>query len=538
VLVLLPVWWWPQVASQDGPSHLYSATVLNESLAGRGPSTAVYEVAWRPLPNWAGPLLLAALLRLFRLAIIPPLMLSITCAAPVVAVVLLRREVECAEDRRASRGSFWIAAVACGLATGHAWSMGFDSFCLGIVAALGVIALYVRNRGRLDWRRFLAVSALLTFTFFCHLVPWAFAVATIAGLAIIGPSQKVPSQPQVGSPRRRWLAATFLAAVPCLVIYGSLSVGRGGGLELDWRHLRGFHPTGVRSWLMLLDRADCVSLRAFDPEPAGALSSARLAGWALARIALDPFALLLFAALLQAVGTLVVDLRAKDRRHLGWFVLGFTGVVLALFIPDGTPRNGSLLPFRVMLCSLLLLLMFVRFDLPRWLNVLTSLFVAAALGLQTAAIWDFDATANRQLLEVQTAATSIPTGQRIFQMGTRQDSRFLADPLLHCDGYAGLWTGGIVLSNYEAAHYYFPVKLRPAYPQSLLTFLSELQTLDLDRDADRTRLQGFLREHQPYIDVLLVRTTDNRFAPLARPWFGEVLWHSDNLLVLARQASR
>ncbi len=296
--------------------------------------------------------------------------------------------------------------------------------------------------------------------------------------------------------------------------------------------------------MKLLARADCIGLMrrsvpftgigSADTEPASALSAPDVAYIALARI---PFVLMSSAAVMQALGTVAVEVRSRDYRRLGWFVLGFGGVIMAMFIPDGTPRNGTFLPFRVMLLSLTMLIVYVRFDVGRVLTVGTSLLVAAGFALHTAAIWDYAATANRELREVHDAAATIPPNQRIFQMGTSRNIRFQADPLLHSDAYVALWSGGILISNYEAAHYYFPVKLQPAYPQTLLSLVPELQSLDLTRNDDRVHVREFLSDHEQYIDVLLIRTLDKQFVSLAQRWFSEVLWHSDDLWVLTRNGT-
>jgi hypothetical protein len=531
-LLLLPVFWWSLAASQDGLSHLYNAAVLNESLSGHGASLSVYEVAWRPVPNWVGALLLMAFLKVVPLSLIPCVMLTLTSIAPILATLVLRRQAGL------SRGSLWVAAFAGCLATGPAWAMGFESFSLGTAAMVGVIALYVRYRDQLDAIKSLAMAGLLTVVFFCHLVPWALAVVTLAVLSLMGPVQ---------GRGRRLLAtgAILLLATSWFVIYASLIATHEGGVELDWRHLREFHLFGVRSWLVLLQRADCIRLMnsvlpfsgigvATIDSPGGP-SANRGLSMALARLVLNPFVMAFSAAILQACGTLIVDIRAKDYRRLAWFVLGMGGVLLALFMPDGTAAHGSLLPLRIMLFSLSMLAVYVRFDVKRWLTIGTSALVALAFTLHLAEVWDYAGSAHRQLLEVREAARSIPPGERIFQIGTRQDPRFRADVLAHSDGYAALLSGGILLSNYEAAHYYFPVRLRPGYPQTLVSLLGELQTLDLQREADRVRLKEFVSNHERYIDVLLVRNADPDIVSLVRDPFGEVLWHRDDLWVLNRK---
>jgi len=473
-----------------------------------------------------------AFLKVLPLSLIPCVMLTLTSVAPILAMLALRRQVG------QSRGLLWVAAFAGCLATGPAWAMGFESFCLGTATVVGVIALYVRHRDELNALKSLAIAGLLTVAFFCHLVPWAFAVVALAALSLIGPVQGLG---------RRLLATgvILLLATSCFVIYASLIATRAGGVELDWRHLRGFHLFGVQSWLMLLDRADCISLMNSvlpftgigfaNTDPPGGPSANRGLYLALARLVLNPFVMVFSAAILQAFETLVVDIRAKDYRRFAWFVLGMGGVILALFVPDGTARHGSLLPFRVMLFSLTMLAIYVRFDVKRWLTIGTSILVALAFTLHLAEVWDYAGSAHRQLLEVREAAMSIPPGERIFQIGTQQDPRFKADVLAHSGGYAALWSRGILLSNYEAAHYYFPMLLRPGYPQTLVSLRGELQSLDLKRDADRALIQKFVSDHEQYIDVLLVRTTDEHFVSLVQGSFSEVRWHSDDLWVLTHK---
>jgi hypothetical protein len=98
-----------------------------------------------------------------------------------------------------------------------------------------------------------------------------------------------------------------------------------------------------------------------------------------------------------------------------------------------------------------------------------------------------------------------------------------------------LWTRGVLLSNYEAAHYYFPVKLRPDYPPTLISSVSQLEELDPDREGDRILVQRFLTEHRSLIDVLLVQTADERFVSFLQRAFGKVLSHTRTCWILIRE---
>jgi hypothetical protein len=529
--LLLPIWWWPLLASQDGPSHLYNAAVINECLVGHGPNSSVYEVDWRPLPNWAGSLMAMVLLKILPLSIVPRVMLSITGVAPVLAMLCLRRQI----GRHC--GFLWTFALAGCLATGRTWVLGFENFCLGTAAAIGVIALYERYRERLDVLTSLALVASLTVTFFCHLVPWAFAAGTIGTLSFTGPAQ--------GRSRRIWWTiAVLLAASPWLFFYLHLSPASRAGLELDWRHLDGFHPTEMKSWLKLLGRADCINViyasipftasKVMNNTPGAAFWTGGAANTVFILILANPMVLIAVAVALQVLRTAIVEHRSKDYRRMGWLAIGCMGILLALFMPDGTLRNGDSMPFRVMLLSLTVLIVYARFDTGRISTIAMGL-VALGFAFHAVAVWDYAATANRQLLETREAAATIPAGRRLYQIGTKRDLRFRADSVLHSDAYVALLTGGVLLSNYEAAHYYFPVKLRDTDPQSLVQLTEQLQSIDLKRSADQALVHDFLSTHKQDIDVLIVRTVDRNLISLAQRSFDEVLWRSDDLCVLTRR---
>jgi hypothetical protein len=188
-----------------------------------------------------------------------------------------------------------------------------------------------------------------------------------------------------------------------------------------------------------------------------------------------------------------------------------------------------------MLLSLAILVGFVRFEGGRVFHMATGLLVGVAVALQAAAIWDYAATANRQLLEVRSSAATIPPGQRVFQINTLRHTRFQADPLVHADAYVALWTQGVLLSNYEAAHYYFPVKLRPNYPTTLISSLSKLEDPDPDNEGDRIFVRRFFTEHRALIDVLFVQTADEQFVSFLQSAFGKVLSHTGTCWILIRE---
>src|SRR5262245_51646922 len=208
-------------------------------------------------------------------------------------------------------------------------------------------------------------------------------------------------------------------------------------------------------------------------------------------------------------------------------------MILATFMPDGTMRNGTFLPLRVMLLSLTLLVAYVRFDVGRVLNIVSCLAVTVGLAIHASAVWDYAVSTNCQMRDIKAAAAKVPPGQRIVQLRTRPSLRFRADPIRHAGGYVALWSRGIQLSNYEANYYYFPVKMKPAFPLRLGVLTHDLEYLEPQRDPDL--FAELLADFGQFIDVLVVQTSDEMILALARRSFAEVVWHSDDLWILTRR---
>jgi hypothetical protein len=515
LVMVLPIWIWPLAGSQDGPCHLYNAVVLNEALAGTGTSLSVYDVAWQPIPNWGGPLMLMGLLKIVPVSLVPKFALTATCILFIVAIVVLHRVV------RGSTGLIWTVLGGSCLATGQAWALGFESFTVGSAAAFLSISLWYHYSESLDALKSLAIAALLAVVFFCHLVPWGFAAGTIGFLALAGATR---------SPMRRlgWSAGILLTTIPCLIVYRSL-IATNGGLAFNWEHLQGLVANSPEAWRRLLQRVDCIGLMDSNFVPFTEYKTVVM------RV-INPFWMVTAAIGLQLLATLIWDVQAREFRRLSLLALGAGGTLLAVLMPDGKDPNGTYLPFRIMLLSLVVLLVTARFDLCRPITTASRVLLVGGFALQAAAVWDFAATTNKGLGKLEQAARQIPPGQRIFKVGTKPNQiwRFRANPLRHADGYLAAWSGGILLSNYEAAHYYFPVKLRSDYPVSLIARLNTLELFDLREAHGEFSLPEFLGAHQKYIDVLVLWSADPRLIATAQEWFPVLLDREDELWILGK----
>src|ERR1700722_2235208 len=62
LLYLVPVWAYPYVPTQDGPSHLDNAQILKALCTSAAGYETYFEVRANPVPNWTSYLLLAGML--------------------------------------------------------------------------------------------------------------------------------------------------------------------------------------------------------------------------------------------------------------------------------------------------------------------------------------------------------------------------------------------------------------------------------------------------------------------------------------------
>ncbi len=154
---------------------------------------------------------------------------------------------------------------------------------------------------------------------------------------------------------------------------------------------------------------------------------------------------------------------------------------------------------------------------------------AAALGIalvvQSAFVWDYALQSNRVVPAFLRATPYIDRGDRVGTLLLDLRPEFRANPLRHAGTLLGVGTGGVVWSNYEAAHYYFPVQVRPGIAHPPVLAFEEISILDAP-EAARERADAWaelLAEHQHSIDLLAVWGNDPRgLDPITARWFTTV----------------
>ena len=170
-------------------------------------------------------------------------------------------------------------------------------------------------------------------------------------------------------------------------------------------------------------------------------------------------------------------------------------------------KHGHYLPQRVALLGLVALVPWLDFGTDRWsARVASVLPRLCALLVQSAFVWDYALTCRSTVGSLLKAAPAIGSDRRVGTLLVGIKGRFRANPILHADCLLGVGTANVIWNNYETAHYYFPVKLRPGLdPPSRGLAFEQIALLDGPGEAAQraSRWADLLNEHDDAIDVIL-----------------------------------
>jgi hypothetical protein len=160
LLHLVPVWRVAHLPTGDGPAHVYNAMVMRELAADTPEFTRVYEIDWRPHPNWLSHVLLVV-----TMFVAPPVIAEKIVVSMVILVFIAALWVIAGVLDPRNRV---YAILAFPLTFNMLLQLGFYNFCLGTSLMLFAIAAGFRSRVRL--------AAILILIYFAHPVPTAAAL--------------------------------------------------------------------------------------------------------------------------------------------------------------------------------------------------------------------------------------------------------------------------------------------------------------------------------------------------------------------------
>ncbi len=432
--VLAAVWSTPWFVTQDGPAHLYNAHILLQSFRADSPFRGAFEVHWKPLPNWAGHIATAALL-----SILPPrtadrALTSLIVIAVAGTILYLRFAFE------GSRGITVASLLGTLVALNMTWLLGFTSFSLGVCLYALILGFWIRRGARPNAKHALILSMLLVACYFCHPIPLA---GSLFGLAVLETTTP-------GANRRYRFALTAASTIPLvpLVIAYRMLMKEGGGFEPKWGEMKG--SIGPAAWMRQLGWVDPIALasKKFNPfEMLGINIPGQIVApsvWFVAAISI-----LIAAAFLQGTW--------KDRR--GLWMLGLVFTLGGIVAPDTLGRShGYYLSQRIVLLGLVAIAAAVDLTGRKIVIRIAGIALGIAWVSQTAVVWNYAHTCDRDCGDLARARRGLEPGDRIATLLVDIDTPFRSNPLLHFDCLFGVGGGIVVWSDYETAYYYFPVR--------------------------------------------------------------------------------
>ena len=206
--VVIAIWGIPSFVTQDGPSHLYNAHLINELLRGYAPARDVYRLSWMPMPNLAGHWLLVALMQIVSARTAGRLFMTFTWLGPTSTVVWLRWCVA------GSKGIALIAPLAVFIASSYLWLLGFYNFLflLGVCLFPVTLGYWGANRQGMQVKKSAILGGLLDLGYLCHLVGAALTVFALVLLTLTTPGTGYLAP-------YRWTAIGLTPLVPLGLVY-------------------------------------------------------------------------------------------------------------------------------------------------------------------------------------------------------------------------------------------------------------------------------------------------------------------------------
>jgi hypothetical protein len=437
--VQMAIPWTPQYfVTQDGPSHLYGATVARELVLHHRDSvySPWYTIQRAVLPNFTATFLLALAESIAGPEHAEQLLASVAILAGFLAFCYASRALS-------PKLSPWTPVANFLVQTWFLW-LGFYNFYLGMALMAFPIGFYFRHAGRLSLRRAAALSAGLVVLFFTHIIPAAIAIMTVVTVAFwitvvaFWINVAVPTPTRIW-PRLRELGVLLASVLPAVILIG-LYLSSGAPAH--------FTPQIAWAWNEF-------------PMHVFQTGNGRSGGQAL----LSSFFLYYIAA-----GILLMRKREWASVRGGLAVATVLTFLAYLLAPDAG-FSGSLVKIRlswgVFLLGGLLACSVMRL---RPMRVATAIWVACFLAgnaVNTAVIAKGISNAATDYLSV---ANLIPAGSTFVrlryptphvpeQYGYEGIGR---DPLSHLAGLAAARRGLVDLSDYEAVTKIFPVVFKKA----------------------------------------------------------------------------
>ncbi|HKR52683.1 MAG TPA: hypothetical protein VJT72_24505 [Pseudonocardiaceae bacterium] len=430
----------PAFASQDGGLHLASAAAVDGLFEGRWPGLLEWKATVSP--NLTIELVLVALLKLFS----ADMALRITVIAAMIFFA-----VAVAALVRSAGGSMLLAVLFLPFQANYLLNAGLLGFVFAVPLAIYAVALAVRQPNRPPR---IALSILLTVTWFTHFIPAIVATFTIF-LVVLAANFAAIS----GSLARRLIMATRVTV--CTLAVSALPIF---ALTLAWLLTSGVLEVNLSNPRHGLGGA----FRKVVAMTYATVSYVDAESWMYRYFALVLYVLAL--AILAARRKLFPNFPYRLHTLDGLLLAAIMLAISAIVIPDASSTGAVYVASRISLFSSLMLVAWIVSQLADLLprlegRILTgvkcasvvAVFSAICVVVVVAAIrLPAQEAAGREAVAIRAVGGCIPKGATIIQLRLADESRYSSrvGPVVHEDGFLAATQSLLALDN-ESGFYPF-----------------------------------------------------------------------------------
>ncbi|MGH9870106.1 MAG: hypothetical protein ACREAA_18335 [Candidatus Polarisedimenticolia bacterium] len=435
--VLAPLWWFPFVATQDGPSHLYNTSIL---LGWSEPGSIfpqVFERDLTPGPNWMGTAALYVLMSVAEPVTAERILLTLYVLGMTAAWWGWASSFE--------RPAGPVAALGPLLAMSFFLFKGFYSFCLSLPLFLAAITLAWRWRGHpLTAARAALLNVLLAATWLAHLVSFGAAWIASASILALGCA---PRDRRPAWRRALWLAPALLLAVSGLATASDPSSGR----RWDWGRIVLYILRG--EWLVYAGPGQMV-----------------LGG----------------ALMLLLAGLGVLRVRSmRMERDPGGAALALVAPAAAIwalcFVLPRSAGGGDFLTDRLAIFPVLLLAPLAAPPPGRLSRGLVAAAVAVLTLAQAGITWTDQRRGNDELAEYLALDDALREGSVLLPLTWEAPGPGRVSVLRHAGCHYAMRAKAVNLADYEARTGHFQIRFKePAARDARVPLLPELALIERD----------------------------------------------------------
>ncbi len=478
IVQIIIVWSLAVFITQDGPSHLYNASLLTDLLQGDSLAHRFHEINLDTFPNWFSTVVLGVLQFIFSPLVAEKIFVSILIVSLATSFRFALKRIQ--------PTSVYLSSFIFTFTYGYHLFFGFYNFLWGFVFLFLLIAWH-QHKSVTDYRKWLYSFFILLLLYFCHPVPFVFAIIFI----LVQSSTK--NKKLFSHSHRKQLAQSILLVAIPVFLFIVFFMSRQASDSSVWQDKWDIEQLTLLRELSILQSFSGTELQALS--------------------------LVFFMMLLVLIHAIYRFIQKPKRMQGLGLLLIFLAAIFLFFNGNEAMAGGSKLEGRLMILICLLTVLFSAQASPiRGFKELCLVLMIVIFALIVPARYQNHSRCAERAIQIVKATKNLPPAQVLLPTNCSSygeiDEQTTLSPFLrifkHVGCYAGCKTNSIVLDNYEANTTYFPIKWKEN--KNPYKYLSVGNEGGLEENPPNIDIEKYELESQEKITSLLQIGNCKRFA--------------------------